>query len=184
MKRWAFIPVFMILVLSLPVWADSRDDLSKSDFKIILTRAQKGDAEAQYNLGVMYDEGQGVPQNYKEALKWYTKAVEQGYAEAQCNLGVMYAEGRGVSKNYKEALKWFTKAAEQGYAIAQNNLGMLYCHGLGVPQSFVKAYMWFCLAAAKGYLDATYNRDIIVKNMTPAQIAEAQKLASEWKPKK
>ena len=79
--------------------------------------------QAQYNLGLMYDNGQGVPQDYKQAVKWYTKAAEQGDANAQYSLGYMYANGQGVPQDYKQAVMWFTKAAEQGDADAQYNLG-------------------------------------------------------------
>ena len=76
--------------------------------------AEVGDEVAQYNLGVMYDNGDGVLQDYKEAVKWYRLAAEQGYANAQYNLGVMYDNGRGVPQDYKEAVKWYRLAAEQG----------------------------------------------------------------------
>jgi TPR repeat protein len=79
----------------------------------------------------MYDNGQGVTQDYKESVKWYTKAAEQGNDSAQCNLGVMYNNGEGVPQDYKEAVKWYTKAAEQGYAQAQYNLGLMYYNGQG-----------------------------------------------------
>ena len=78
--------------------------------------AEQGDADAQYNLGVMYENGRGVPQNDAEAVKWYRKAAEQGLASAQNNLGLMYANGRGVPQNDAEAVKWYRKAAEQGLA--------------------------------------------------------------------
>ena len=74
----------------------------------------------------MYDNGQGVPQNYAEALKWYRLAADQGDASAQNNLGVMYAKGQGVPQNYAEALKWYRLAADQGNASAQSNLGFMY----------------------------------------------------------
>ena len=88
--------------------------------------AEQGLADAQYNLGVCYDNGDGVPQSYPEAVKWYRKAAEQGFAKAQYNLGVCYYNGQGVPQSYTEAVKWFKKAAEQGYADAINllkNLG-------------------------------------------------------------
>lgn len=84
-----------------------------SPYQETLHKAEAGDPQAQYNLGVMYDIGQGVPQDYTEAAKWYTKAAEQGHADAQLKLGVMYAKGRGVPQDYAEAAKWFTSVAEQ-----------------------------------------------------------------------
>jgi hypothetical protein len=87
--------------------------------------AKQGNAKAQNNLGIMYSEGLGVPQDDAEALQWYRKAAEQGDADGQFNLGLMYANGEGVPQDYARAVKWYRKAAEQGHAIAQNNLGLV-----------------------------------------------------------
>ncbi len=152
--------------------------------------AEQGDADAQSSLGMMYEEGQGVPQSYAEAVKWYRLAAEQGDATAQNRLGVMYATDQGVPQDYAEAVKWFRLAAEQGDAETQNRLGIMYREGQGVPQDYVQAHMWFNLAAswfsapeAENRDKAVENRDLAASKMTPAQIAEAQKLAREWKPK-
>jgi len=149
--------------------------------------AEQGSAKAQNNLGVMYDDGQGVPQDYTEAVKWYRKAAEQGYAKAQNNLARMYYEGKGVTQDYTKAVKWLRKAAEQGNANAQYNLGLMYGKGKGVPQDYVQAHKWSNLSASrtqgKDHENSVKNRDISEKRMTPAQVAEAQKLAREWKPK-
>ena len=114
----------------------------EGDVEDCRVRAAQGDASAQFNLGLMYDNGQGVPQDYKEAVKWWKKSAEQGDAEAQYNLGVMYDLGQGVPQDDKEALKWYRKSAEQGDASAQNNLGWMYANGLGVPQDYKEAVKW------------------------------------------
>ena len=152
--------------------------------------AEQGDAQAQYSLGFMYQYGKGVRQDYTEAVKWFRRAAEQGNAQAQHSLGVMYGTGRGVSQDYAEAVKWQRLAAEQGLTDAQYSLGIMYAKGHGVPQDYVQAHMWSNLAAsrypaseAESRDKAVKNRDIIASKMTPAQIAEAQKLAREWKPK-
>jgi TPR repeat protein len=145
--------------------------------------AEPGDASAQDMLGRMYDHGRGVPQDYAAALRWYRKAAEQGYAPTQVNLGVVYFEGHGVPQDYAATVKWFRLAAEQDYAIAQSGLGVMYGKGLGVPQDYVQAHMWLNLAAAQGYKDAATSRDNAATFMTPAQMAEAQMLAREWRPK-
>jgi TPR repeat protein len=146
--------------------------------------AEQGFAEAEYDLGYMYLKGHGVPPNYAEAMKWYRLAADQGLAAAQHGLGVFYADGKGVPQDYAEAVKWYRLAADQGFVIAQYSLGSLYADGRGVPQDYVQAHMWFYLAAAQGTFEgAVAARDNIVSKMTPAQIAEAQKLAREWKPK-
>ena len=111
-------------------------------------RAEQGDADAQYNLGFVYDTGLGVPQDYTEAAAWYRLAADQGHTDAQHNLGVMYSTRRGV------------------------------------PQDDVEAHRWANLAAARATGDDreqyTEARDNLAKQMTPAQLAEAQKLAREW----
>ena len=156
-------------------------------FKLWKPLADQGNALAQFNLGVMYDEGQGVPQDDAEAVKWYRKAADQGNALAQFNLGVMYGTGQGVPQDYAEAVKWYRKAADQGLAQAQFNLGLMYSKGQGVPQDYVEAHKWYNLSAARATEKetrdmATKTRDIVAAYMTPAQVAEAQKLAREWKP--
>jgi len=186
MKRMLF-ALLAISLLTSPLWADYKEALKKGDYKTVLREitplAQKGDAEAQSILGTMYANGQGVPLSYKKAEEWIRKAAEQGFAEAQYNLGVMYDQGFGVPQNFTEAAKWYQKAAEQGTAEAQYNLGLMHVEGKGVQQNYVQAYMWLSLAAARGDREAVKARDFITGKMTPAQIAEAQKLASEWKPK-
>jgi TPR repeat protein len=96
----------------------------------------------------------------------------------------MYEKGQGVTQDYAAAVKWYRRAAKQGYALAQNNLGAMYAKGQGVTQNNVRAYMWAKLAAARGWSLAKTNLRIVAQRMTPAQIAEAQKLAREWKPTK
>ncbi len=119
--------------------------------------------------------------DYATALREFRVLAEQGYVKAQHNLGLMYNNGEGVPQDNAEAVKWYRKAAEQGYSVAQYTLGFLYGRGVGVPQDYIQAHMWFNLAGAQG--DNYAYRDIIAKSMTAAQIAEAQKLAREWKPK-
>jgi TPR repeat protein len=119
--------------------------------------AEQGDADAQFSLGVMYANGQGVPQDDKEALNWYRKAAEQGVAGAQFNLGLMYKNGQGVPQDYKEAANWYRKAAEQGVAGAQNNLGRMYAFGQGVPKDHKEAANWYRKAAEQGHAGAQNN---------------------------
>jgi TPR repeat protein len=145
--------------------------------------ADQGNTFAQYNLGTLYENGKGVPQNKAEALKWYHLAAERGNDQAQFNVGVLYFAGVAVSENRIEAAKWFRRAADQGHTGAQVYLGLSYATGLGVPQDNIHAYMWLSLAAARGDQDAISNRNRVARQMTPAQIAEAQKLAREWKSK-
>jgi len=149
------------------------------DFDETMAAAKQGEAYAQYNLGVMYDFGNGVPENDAEAVKWYRKAADQGLADAQYNLGVMYDFGRGVPENDAEAVKWYRKAADQGYVTAQYNLGNMYVHGEGVPENSIRAYVWWSMAKTQGHTDAAGNLDILKPMMTKQQVAEAQALAAK-----
>jgi TPR repeat protein len=119
--------------------------------------ADQGNSASQTLLGIMYKEGQGVPQNDAEAVKWYRKAADKGFAGAQTNLGFMYRNGRGVPKNGAEAMKWSRLAADQGDATAQFNLGLIYRDGEGVPQNYAEALKWFRLAADQGNAYAQTN---------------------------
>jgi uncharacterized protein len=152
--------------------------------------ADQGDPRAQSLLGLMYYHGRGVPQDDPEAAKWFRLAADQGDAPALFNLGVMYAEGQGVPQDYAEAVKWYRLAADHGHAQAQYNLGLSYARGEGVSQDYVSAHMWFNLAASHFAASDTRNHDLAVRNrdlaaskMTREQIAEAQNLAREWKPR-
>jgi len=149
------------------------------DFEEMPEAADQGDAIAQYNLGIMYQNGEGVPEDDTEAVKWYRLVADKGYVIAQNNLGVMYQKGEGVLKNPAEAVKWYRLAADQGYVIAQNNLGVMYYRGQGVPVNYVTAYAWWNIASASGNESASGNRAIVEEQMTSAQIAEAQKLSTK-----
>jgi TPR repeat protein len=141
---------------------------------------EEGDARVQFNLGVKYATGEGVPKNPAEAVKWYRKAADQGYAPAQSNLGVMYAKGEGVAKDTTEAAKWYRKAADKGYARAQYNLAVAYGNGQGVARDYGEAYKWANLAAAGGISQAINIRNNIERFMTTDQIAKAQQATSQW----
>ena len=149
--------------------------------------AQQGSPTAQNDLGLLYVNGQGVPKNYTRARQWFEKAAAQGNAEGQNNLGTLCANGQGVPQDYSKARQWYEKAAAQGHASAQINLGVIYADGQGVPKDYVRAYMWWSLALAHSTGDEQYlaanNLEAIAERMSPAQIADAQRLATEWKPK-
>ncbi len=129
----------------------------ESPFETVLLCAQQGHAFAQYNLGLRYAAGAGVPQDDVQALRWFRLAAEQGFAEAQFSLGFMYANGRGVPQDDSETVRWYRLAAEQGYASAQSNLGFMYANGRGVPQDDAEAVRWYRLAAEQGVADAQGN---------------------------
>ena len=150
---------------------------------VTIKAAEQGDAKAQFLLGTMYDDGKGVPQDYKQAVVWYRKAAEQGSPSGQILLGTMYDDGKGVPQNYKEAVTWYRKAAEQGDDVAQEQLGNMYHDGKGVLQDDVNAYAWASLAAAQGNVEAVKGRDEIASYLTPDQRNKAQVLAAELQAK-
>lgn len=133
----------------------------KGDFatalKLWKPLAHQGDALAQFNLGQMYYNGDGVAKDYAEAVNWFRKAAEQGIAMAQNSLGSMYDNGNGVANDYAEAVKWFRKAADQGDAIAQNNLGSMYSNGKGVAKDYAEAVTWYLRAAEQGHVRGQVN---------------------------
>jgi uncharacterized protein len=165
--------------------------------KLYRRAADQNNRDAQNSLGFMYEYGRGVPKNLAEAAMWSRRAADQGHILAQNKLAQMYWFGHGVRQDFNIAVSWFSRAANQGDDLAQMRLGMAYEQGRGVIQDYVLAYMWMNLAASaplpesdflKGI--ASYNRnsaietrDRIAGKMTAAQVAEAQKLAREWKPK-
>jgi TPR repeat protein len=155
------------------------------------TGAEKGFALSQYILGFTYEYGKGVLQNYSDALIWYRRAADQGHPQAQSNLGQMYELGRGVGQDFAKAAKWYSRAADQGWAQAQSNLGLMYEKGRGVPQDYVQAHKWMTLvlsgipaSESDQPNQAAASLDRVAAAMTPEQIAEAKRLASEWKLKK
>jgi TPR repeat protein len=125
-------------------------EVTPEEFKKTKELAEKGDAVAQYNLAVLYTDGDGVLKDAVEGVKWFRKSAEQGLAEAQYNLGVCYRDGVGVLKDPVEAVKCYRKAAEQGLAIAQHILGLCYYNGEGVSKDPVEAVKWFRKSAEQG----------------------------------
>jgi hypothetical protein len=151
--------------------------------KVLQPLVDQGNADSQEILDIMYYVGQGVPQNRAEAIRLYRLAAEQGNAHAQDALGFAYQNGVGVQRDVSEAAKWFRNAADQDNLDAQFNLGEMYELGNGVPQDYVLAYMWFTLVASHGTRAyATRGIDRLAQQMSPEEIAEAQKRAREWKP--
>ena len=136
--------------------------------------------------GADYDKGYAAYNNgdYATALREFRPLAEQGDARAQVNLGWMYGGGLGVPQDSTTSMKWFTLPAEQGDAKGQLLLGWMYYNGWGVPQDNIYTHMWWNLAASNGNEDGGKMRDNVAKDMTPAQIEKAEKLASECVAKK
>ena len=135
------VSIFLLLLLTLHsvLAADFKkglDAAKKGNFETALKEwlplAEQGDSYAQYNLGLMYDYGEGVIEDDTQAVYWFRKAAEQGHAKAQYNLGLMYDYGGGVIEDDTRAASWYRQAAEQGHAKEQYTLGLMYQSGRGV----------------------------------------------------
>jgi hypothetical protein len=157
MPRLSLFPTFVTFAALLAVPAFG-------DFRAGLDAYQKGD--------------------YVEAAKEWRPLAEAGDASAQFNLGLLYLDGHGVPQNPTEAANWFRRAAEQDYTLAQHNLGAMYGSGQGVKRDFVQAYKWLNICAAKGNGGCVTQRDLIAKKLKPGQVAEGQRLATDFKPQK
>jgi predicted aspartyl protease len=128
--------------------------------------ASRGDVIAQFNLGVIYENGEGVPKDTELAAQWYRKAAEQGDAAAEYQLGWMYEAGEGVARNDALAAHWYRKAAEQGHADAEFSLASLYKDGRGVPKDSALAAHWYRKAAEQGDTSA----QAALERMTQGQV--------------
>lgn len=156
----------------------------KAAFNWYSRAATQGNAKAQNNLGLMFAKGEGTAQDDVAAFQWFQKAALQGDTVAERNLAVKYLNGLGAPQNYLESVKWFRKAAEQGEAGAQLGLSFMYLRGKGVQRDPIMAYAWSLVAQASGD-DKNKNlskkiMDDLQKQLSSAQVLDAQQLASSW----
>ena len=152
----------------------------KKAFKQFQLLANKGEAEAQHNLAMLYRLGKGVKKNVSLSADWFRKAADQGVVDAQYYMGHSYDIGEGVSKNKKYAFVWYRKAAEKGHGLAQINLGVLYANGLGIEEDIEQAYLWFHVAAAQGYKMAFENKEIIEKALDPEAVKRLKQKGRDY----
>ena len=148
--------------------------------KIWVPLAQQGHAVAQANLGAIYNNGKGVPQDHETAFKWMTLAAEQGQSDAQNSLSAMYYSGKGAPLDHVAAIKWATLAANQRNSDSQVLLGVMHSRGDGVPQNDIYAYMWLQIADSQANLRAGGLKKNVADRMSLAQLETAKKLAREW----
>jgi len=134
----------------------------------------------QCNLAAMYYLGSGIPQDYKEAARWFRAAADSGSAEAQNSLAVLHYKGLGVQLDFGEAARWLRLAAQQGLPSAETNLAYLYEQGLGLPLDYVAAYAWYSRAVATGDASGADRRKQISRLMTRKQIDEAASLLTAF----
>ena len=203
MRRRELILIFAMLAAGQgAAFADAFDDAmaasKRRDFasleRILLPLAESGDLRAQISIANLYVSARVWPKQWVEAAKWYRRAAEQGSAAAQQQLADMYLRRQGVPFSPEEAAKWYRRAASQGsHYHSQYELSRMYAEGWGVPRDYVAAYMWLSVAIDNGYHSGRGGRwrssggrgelGTLARYMTAAQVAEAQKMASEWKPR-
>jgi uncharacterized protein len=140
--------------------AEGLEALGKGDYatatKELRPLADRGNSEAQYRVGMMYEFGKGYPADKKQAMAWYRKSAAQGNASAELVLGVIYATGDGVPQDDAQAVGWLQKAAAHGDPTAQYNLALMYAKGRGVKEDDAQAIAWFRKSADQGYLGAQF----------------------------
>lgn len=150
------IEVFTFALLSFSHFALSQDASPIGTDSGLLARAKAGDPSSEFAVGRAYAKGEGVPQDYAQAVLWFRKAAEQGDVKAEYALGVSYYKGLGVPQDKSEGISWFRKAADQGDAKAQYALGYHYQHYFGVGEDHAQSELWYRKAAEQGFAKAEY----------------------------
>lgn len=186
--------IVVLLVFCLALLGQAKDstaedpfaDYKSGDYAAALegfrSLAERGNANAMNNLGLMYANGLGVAVDFAAARAWYEKAAGQGSLSAINNLGGMYEMAQGVPQSYEEAAHKYAIAAKYGLSDAQFNLGTLYESGKGLPNDALQAYLWYSLAAAQGDADAAAARDRVGALIDPALKSQAATYVKSWKP--
>ncbi len=140
--------------------------------------AERGNAEAQYRIGRMYEFGNFYPQDKTQGIAWVRKAADQGHVDAEQELGVVYATGDGVPQDDAQAVAWFRKAADHGDATAQYNMGLMYAKGAGVTKDYAQAFDWWRKAATQDNADAQFKLAVVYHNGEGAPKDEVAALAN------
>lgn len=134
------------------------------DLALLEKRAAEDVPEAQHDLATLYASGRNVPQDFKRAVYWFSRAADGGVANAHYNLGVMFQQGLGVRKDVKKALGWYKSASELGHPEAMYNLGIAYIEGVGTKRDIEKGASYFRRAANAGVAQAAYNLGVLYES--------------------
>ncbi len=185
---WGALALLLIAGVQCPAdWEAGKRAYEDGDYasaaKELAPLAEKGNAEAQALLGLMYALGRGFPRDSGRAFRWYKAAADQGNADGEFHLGVMYLYGAGAHKDTAQGLKWLKLSADQGQPDSYLTLGMAYMNVKDAPRDVVQADMWLRLAAARGVPLAARLPAQLEARMTKEQIAKARALVAAWKPK-
>ena len=154
------VPIYDDVASAMAAFEDNEAELGNSqEFSVhpdvLAKEAAEGDIDAEFDLGVCYEQGTGVEQDMVEAMRRFRRAADAGHADAQYKLGAAYAYGIQVPQDYGKAIQWYQRAAEQGQADSQYALGMTYCYGIGVEPDTGTATQWYEKASAQGHRRAT-----------------------------
>jgi len=183
-RFFAAVAVLTLASLAVAQPDDARTAFEREDYATAAAlygpRADKGDAEAQYRLGLMLRFGWGIDKDPAAAAAMLRRAAEQNHPLAQAELGTMYRLGRGVPEDPREAARLLRAAAGAGVGIAQLSIGRMYRDGIGVAKDPVEAYAWFQLAGENSVMDGFAFRSELAQTMTEQQIAAAKKFAAEY----
>jgi TPR repeat protein len=178
------------LLLTSAGLASASDDAAKAayengDFATALreyeARAEQGEAEAQFGLGVLYQRGEGVERSRETAAAWYRKAAAQGHVAAQFNLAYLYEVGLGVPQDDGQSVRWYRAAADQGHARSHFKLGFMYFNGRGTGSpDLVQAYKHIKISVDLGFAGGERSLTMIASRITEDERARADELAAEW----
>jgi hypothetical protein len=157
-----------------------QEPVQGTDVNRVLNRAGAADSIAQYEMALRYADGEGVPQNYRDAMAWFSKAAANGNDKAEWKLGLGYIKGIGVPHDERKAAVWFKRAANYGNIRAQSALSDLYLNGRGVPRDYVRAYTWATIGTGFRGNDNDRLR-VIGSRMTAVQIKDAHRRISSWR---
>lgn len=170
------VAILSLLMLAACVTITPQDESLSTLLRDWKIRAERGEAEAQYNLGWYTFKSATLPQDQERALMWFQKSARQGVMEAQFALAIMLEKGLGLTNpQLQQALYWYEQAAEAGLARAQYNLGATYAQGIDVKRDDEKAYFWFFLAAVQNNLQARKALRILSKKMPADARVRARK---------
>ena len=171
------IKLLLIITVVVPLSANAdmeivRKSYQKKHFDITLIEIKQhltSNAEAQYLMAKMYEQGDGIVKNPHRAIRWYVKSAESGYNDADYALGELFERGDLLSKNYSEARRWYRKGAESGHADSQMKLGLMLHEGRGGKRDSIEGLAWLDVARNSGLKMADTLLQANVKNLTAEQ---------------
>ena len=187
-SRSRLFPLILVGLMSFGAQADFEKGIAAYQandlplaYKEFQASAEKGHADSQFNVALMYEKGIGVAKDEKKAVTWYEKSALQGNSAAQFNLGVLYENGRGTKVDFAKANEWYRKASLQGDPLAVGNLGMLYVRGDGVKENKIAGIALLLVSATLDPSPQNLARKNITgtRGLTAAMIGESQKLSDE-----